>query len=140
MNSVALEKGVLQFWRVSKLALGKGLPDWLKNQPEGNVVSGNDPATPVTPGVGALLRGKSRDAEQTQEVQTEGTTKNTRRWIRWVLWGADLTLIGFCALLTLSRRHPMGLLEVMLCLIAISLGTLLAVIAFLGPTFYWPKE
>jgi hypothetical protein len=140
MNSVALGKAVLHFWRVSKLALGKGLPDWLKNQPEGTAISGNDPAPPVTPGIGALLRGKSKDAEEPQEVQTQYTTKNAWRWIRWVLWGADLVLIALCGVMTLSRRHQMGLLEGVLCLIAIILGTLLSLIAFLGPCFCWPKD
>jgi hypothetical protein len=142
MNSVALSLRLLQFWRVSKSALGKGLADWLKNRPVGEPISGGDstPPAPITPGVGVLLRGKNGDAEKTQAQFPEAPTKQFWPYIRWVLGATDLVLIGFCALLTLSRRHPLGFLEVTLCVVAIGLGAALAVIALLGSDLEGPKR
>ena len=51
-----------------------------------------------------------------------------------------MLLIAFCMLLALSRRHPMGFLEAALCVLGICNGAALAIIAVLGPFFYWPKN
>lgn len=141
-NSVALVLRLIQLWRVSKLALGKGLSDWLKTRPEGKPIVGSDPspAAPITPGVGALLRGKNGEAEASPTPQSQVASRQIWPSIRWILWVADFVLIAFCALLTLSPRHPLGFLEVTLCFMAACLGATLAVIALLGPDFKWPKR
>ncbi len=121
---------MVQFSRVAKPVLGKGLGHLMRNGTDSGESAPESrsevlPDQPVVgQGVGGLLRGP-----KTAPTVTNGWVENWTA-VRFLLWLGDVLLLSLSVLLAVHSR-TFGWLDVVFCVLAVLAGAALAIVASL---------